>query len=185
MAKATKMYVVVTGANKGIGFEICKQLASKGTIVIVTARDEDRGLQALDKLKQELNLAMSHNENVIFHHLDLTDPNSIASLANFIKTHFGKLDILVNNAGLLTENEELTEACLKTNYYGTKGLTKALIPLLQFSNSPRTVNVSSTMGRLRGSLTPYEGAEPIVRLALLPDGSPSGLFFSRYEDKPF
>jgi (+)-neomenthol dehydrogenase len=87
----------VTGANKGIGFEICKQLASKGIIVIVTARDECRGLQALDKLKQELNLAMSHIDNVIFHHLDLTDPNSISSLANFIKTHFGKLDILVRH----------------------------------------------------------------------------------------
>ncbi|XP_073227097.1 (+)-neomenthol dehydrogenase-like isoform X2 [Cicer arietinum] len=148
MAEATKWYAVVTGANKGIGFEICKQLASKGITVIVTARDERRGIEALDKLKQHIDLNLSHNNNVLFHQLDVTDPNSIASLENFIRTHFGKLDILVNNAGLLTEKEELTEACIKTNYYGAKGLTKALIPLLQFSSSPKIVNVSSSMGRL-------------------------------------
>ncbi|RHN48824.1 putative oxidoreductase [Medicago truncatula] len=142
-------YAVVTGANKGIGFEICNQLASIGITVIVTARDECRGLQAFDKLKQEFDLAMSHSDKVIFHHLDVVDPKSISSLANFIKIHFGKLDILVNNAGLLTENEELTEAILKTNYYGPKGLIKTLFPLLQFSSSPRIVNVSSTVGRLK------------------------------------
>ncbi|PNX81648.1 (+)-neomenthol dehydrogenase-like protein, partial [Trifolium pratense] len=95
MAEATKRYAVVTGANKGIGFEICKQLASKGITVIVTARDEKRGLEAIYKLKQHLDdLNLSHNHNVLFHHLDVTDAISIESLANFIKTHFGKLDIL-------------------------------------------------------------------------------------------
>jgi len=85
----------VTGANKGIGFEICKQLASNGITVIVTARDEKRGLEALDKLKKHLDLNHSHNDNLLFHHLDVTHPTSITSLANFIKTHYGKLDILV------------------------------------------------------------------------------------------
>ncbi|KAJ1392618.1 Short-chain dehydrogenase/reductase SDR [Sesbania bispinosa] len=294
--EATKRYAVVTGANKGIGFAICKQLASNGITVVLTARDEKRGLEAVDKLKQ-----LGLPGHVVFHQLDVTDPASIRSLADFIKTQLGKLDILVNNAGIpgaqvdsealaaagvlenagkvdwskiLIENYELTEAGLKTNYYGAKELTKALIPLLQFSGSPKIVNVSSSMGRLEnmpngepkevlsdvqnlteekiddilneflkdfkegsletkgwplnmsaytvskvalnaytrvlarkypsfcinavcpgfvktdinfnhGILTPDEGAEAAVKLALLPDGTPSGLFFLRSEEKPF
>ncbi|KAK8502936.1 hypothetical protein V6N13_100236 [Hibiscus sabdariffa] len=72
MAEATKSFLlrhaVVTGANKGIGFEICKQLASKGIMVVLTARDEKRGLEALGKLK-ELGLS----DNIVFHHLDIAD----------------------------------------------------------------------------------------------------------------
>lgn len=81
----------MTGGNKGIGFEICKQMASKGITVILSARDEKRGLEAVDKLKQ---LYLS-DDQVFFHQLDVTETNSIASLANFIQTNFGKLDILV------------------------------------------------------------------------------------------
>ena len=87
-------YAVITGGNKGIGFEICKQLASNGVVVVLTARDQNRGLEAVEKLK-ESNSGFS--DSVIFHQLDVTDPNSIASLAHFVKTHFGKLDILVNS----------------------------------------------------------------------------------------
>lgn len=86
---------VVTGGNKGIGFEICKQLASNGVKVVLTARDEKRGLEAVEKLKD---FGLSHL--VVFHQLDVTDPASVASLSDFVKTKFGKLDILVNNAGL-------------------------------------------------------------------------------------
>lgn len=82
---------VVTGANKGIDFEICKQLALQGITVVLTARDEKRGLEAVEKLKEINNLSGF----LLFHQLDVTDPLSIASLADFIKTHFGKLDILV------------------------------------------------------------------------------------------
>jgi hypothetical protein len=82
---------VVTGANKGIGFEICKQLASNGVKVILTARDEKRGNEAVEKLN-----AAGYSD-VIFHQLDVVDKASISSFANFIKTQFGKLDILVRN----------------------------------------------------------------------------------------
>lgn len=82
---------VVTGANKGIGFGICKQLVSNGITVVLTARDEKRGLEAVEKLKE---FGVS-DDQVVFHQLDVTDPKSIESLANFIKTQFGKLDILV------------------------------------------------------------------------------------------
>ncbi|KAK4849472.1 hypothetical protein QYF36_025199 [Acer negundo] len=292
-----KRYAVVTGANKGIGFEICKQLASKGIVVVLTSRDEKRGLEAVEKLKETEGLS----DYVIFHQLDVTDPASIASLAYFIKTHFGKLDILVNNAGYLgailysdafvrafeavggwpgehcfdwnelaTQNFEMAEECLKINYYGAKRMIEAHISLLQLSDSPRIVNVSSVGGLLKnveneyaktvlndvenlteekidellnkfmkdfkegslekegwrtylsaytvskaalnaytrllankypdflvnsvcpgyvktdincntGFFTPSEGAQSAVRLALLPQTGPSGLFFSRNE----
>ena len=86
--KLFSRYAVVTGANKGIGFAICKQLASNGVSVVLTARDEKRGVEAVEKLKE-----LGHP--VVFHQLDVTDPKSITSLADFIRNQFGKLDILV------------------------------------------------------------------------------------------
>ncbi|KAK1267615.1 Salutaridine reductase [Acorus gramineus] len=126
---------VVTGGNKGIGFEICRQLASNGLEVILTARDEKRGLDAVDSLKG------SGLVGVGFHQLDVTDPVSVASLANFIESHFGKLDILV-------EPYNMAEDCLKTNFYGVKHVTEALLSLLHLSDSPRIVNISSLYGLL-------------------------------------
>ncbi|XP_043693455.1 salutaridine reductase-like [Telopea speciosissima] len=175
---ASKRLAVVTGANKGIGLEICRQLASNDVAVVLTARDEKRGVEAVEKLKG-FGLA-----DVVFHQLDVIDPASIASLAHFIKTQFGNLDILVNNAGIsgikldddsygalmaVDDSREVKEAklrqfarqtyetaeeCLQANYYGTKKVTEALLPLLQLSDSPRIVNVSSSQGQLQNiSLT--------------------------------
>ncbi|KAL0379556.1 UNVERIFIED_CONTAM: (-)-isopiperitenone reductase [Sesamum angustifolium] len=92
---ATQRYAVVTGANKGIGFEICKQLASEGIMVISTARNEKRGTEAQERLKE-----IGLSDNVVFHQLDVLDPASIAFLVEFIKAKYGRLDILVNNAGI-------------------------------------------------------------------------------------
>ncbi|XP_020408704.1 (+)-neomenthol dehydrogenase isoform X1 [Zea mays] len=91
---------VVTGGNKGIGLEVCRQLAAASTsglavVVVLTARDEARGAAAVGKLR---GLGLS---NVFFHQLDITDAPSIARLADFLKSRFGKLDILVNNAGFV------------------------------------------------------------------------------------
>jgi short chain dehydrogenase len=83
---------IVTGGNKGIGLEICRQLASNGVFVILTARDEKRGKDAVEKLTRDYGLT-----NIMFHQLDVTDPLSIASLAGFVQNQFGKLDILVNS----------------------------------------------------------------------------------------
>jgi len=80
---------VVTGANKGIGFEISKQLASNGVFVVLTARDVTRGNEAIEKLTS---IGIS---NVVFHPLDVVNGSSINSLAEFVKAQFGKLDILV------------------------------------------------------------------------------------------
>ncbi|XP_060970088.1 (-)-isopiperitenone reductase-like isoform X2 [Cannabis sativa] len=90
-----KRYAVVTGSNKGIGFGTVKELASNGIVVVLTARDEKRGLEAVEKLAEA-----GLSQLVIFHQLDVTDPSSISALADFVKTKFGKLDILINNAGV-------------------------------------------------------------------------------------
>ncbi|KAG6400588.1 hypothetical protein SASPL_137429 [Salvia splendens] len=94
MAEAGVRYALVTGGNKGIGLEICKQLASKGIKVILTSRDEKRGrLEALQSL--------NHSGHVVFHQLNVVDSASIAAAAQFVTTKYGRLDILVNNAGIL------------------------------------------------------------------------------------
>ncbi|XP_031376975.1 (+)-neomenthol dehydrogenase-like [Punica granatum] len=178
----TKRYAVVTGGNKGIGFEICRQLAANGVVVVLTARDEQRGLEALKKLLQH-----SSSDSVVFHQLDVTDSASIASLAEFVKTRFGKLDILVNNAGIggvavdaealqasnvgkegaevnwadfITQPYEGALECIETNYYGPKRMVEAFIELLQLSDSPRIVNVSSSMGKLKN--VPHEWARQVL-----------------------
>ncbi|CAI0627651.1 unnamed protein product [Linum tenue] len=150
MAATTKRYAVVTGGNKGIGFEICRQLASHGVLVVLTARDENRGLQAVQKLRDG-DPALS--ENLVFHKLDVADSSSISSLADFIRAQFGKLDILHMNFQQwfesITDTYELAEECLKTNYHGAKQMIETFLPLLQQSDLPRIVNVSSGMGKLK------------------------------------
>ncbi|KAK7349541.1 hypothetical protein VNO77_06985 [Canavalia gladiata] len=165
--EATRL-AVVTGANKGIGYGICKKLASNGIMVVLTSRNEKRGLEAMERLKE---FGLSHF--LVFHQLDVTDPPSVASLANFIKTRFGKLDILVNNAGvpggrvngehvlrkkrgelsdwniIVPQSYELAEECVEINFFGAERVTEALLPLLQLSTSPRIVNVSSRRGVLK------------------------------------
>ncbi|KAJ9549965.1 hypothetical protein OSB04_022508 [Centaurea solstitialis] len=173
MASKTKRVAVVTGGNKGVGLEICRQLADEEVVVVLTARDEKRGVDAVAELRS------SGSPDVVFHQLDVTDPASIASLADFIDARFGKLDILVNNAGVastmvdkelfwsldlptqitdekakksniaVTQSFEGARKCLDTNYYGAKRVTQALLTLLLKSSSPRIVNVSSILGQLQ------------------------------------
>ncbi|CAJ1950050.1 unnamed protein product [Sphenostylis stenocarpa] len=172
MGEATERYAVVTGANKGIGLEIVKQLASAGIKVVLTARNEERGLHAMETIKAS---GLSHL--VMFHQVDVADATSVASLADFIKSECGKLDILVNNAGIgggaikdtdlftsvlfnrgavteevgtkaVTQTYESAEECLQINYYGAKITVESLMPLLRLSDSPRIVNVSSLLGQL-------------------------------------
>lgn len=85
---------MVTGANKGIGLEIVKQLSSKGVTVVLTARDEKRGNDAVATLHDQLGLT-SRSDRLIFHRLDVLDPLSVQALARFIHDKFGRLDILV------------------------------------------------------------------------------------------
>ncbi|KAL5796228.1 hypothetical protein ACOSQ2_001048 [Xanthoceras sorbifolium] len=171
-----RRYAVVTGSNKGIGFEIVKQLASNGITVVLTSREKKRGLEAVEKLKGDGLIS----DKVVFHQLDVTDPASIASLADFIKNQFGRLDILVNNAGIAgvvldadaytratdlnggafpdgedfwneieTPTFEGAKECSNTNYYGAKRMVEAFVPLLRLSDSGRIVNVTSLKGLLK------------------------------------
>ncbi|CAH9118139.1 unnamed protein product [Cuscuta europaea] len=143
-----KRYAVVTGGNKGIGFEICRQLASDGVVVVLTARSEKRGTEAVEKLRSCYGLP---HHSVVFHQLDVVHPSSVSSLLQFVKINFGKLDILggkLNWKGILTQNYELTEECFEINYYGTKRMVEAFLPLLQLSKSPRIVNLSSSWAKL-------------------------------------
>jgi len=80
---------LVTGGNRGMGFEICRQLASSGLTVVLTARNETRGVEAVDRLR---GLGLP---DVVFHQLDITEPASAARLADFVRSKFGKLDVLV------------------------------------------------------------------------------------------
>ncbi|XP_011091841.1 (+)-neomenthol dehydrogenase-like isoform X2 [Sesamum indicum] len=140
-----KKYAVVTGANKGIGLEICRQLASQGVCVVLTARNEKRGLDAVEMLKKS-----GLSDYIMFHQLDVMDSASINYLAGFIKSEIGKLDILTGGAKGKGNAYELAVECMQINYFGTKRTTEALLPLLHLSDSPRIVNVSSTMGALSG-----------------------------------
>ncbi|PHT66528.1 hypothetical protein T459_30953 [Capsicum annuum] len=104
--------------DKGIGYETCKQLASKGVVVVLTSRDEKRDIQAIERLKEESNFT---DEQILFHQLDVMDPTSISSLVNFIKTKFGRLDILEGLTEELPIKEGLLTACLYL-WHGTNTL---------------------------------------------------------------
>ncbi|KAL2462283.1 NAD(P)-binding Rossmann-fold superfamily protein [Abeliophyllum distichum] len=140
---------VVTGANRGIGFEIVHQLALHGLTVVLTSRETAVGEEAA-KVLQEGSL------NVVFHQLDIIDPSSIETFTEWIKENYGGIDILVNNAGVnfnagSDNGVEFSEQAINTNYFGTKNMIKAMIPLMRPSLSgARIVNVSSRLGRLNG-----------------------------------
>jgi NAD(P)-dependent dehydrogenase (short-subunit alcohol dehydrogenase family) len=140
---------VVTGGNRGIGFEICRQLAKRGARVVLTARVAAAGKAAIVKLAKE-KLAAE------FHILDVTDGKSIAALRDFIKDRFGHLDVLINNAGIIANGEDTAlkvdlatvRATLETNTLGPLHVAQELAPLLKRSKAARIVNMSSGMGEL-------------------------------------
>ncbi|KAI7746872.1 hypothetical protein M8C21_022250 [Ambrosia artemisiifolia] len=140
---------VVTGGNRGIGFEITRQLALHGLTVILTSRDIIAGEEATKILLEQ-------GLKVVFHQLDIVDRESIDLFCAWVKEKYGGIDILINNAGVSyntgSENSvECAEKVINTNYFGTKNMTKALIPLMRSSDEgARVVMVSSRLGRLNG-----------------------------------
>jgi NAD(P)-dependent dehydrogenase (short-subunit alcohol dehydrogenase family) len=150
MASMDKRLAVVTGGNKGIGYEICLQLARKGFRLVLTSRDPEKGREARKKLEKE-GLDVSH------HPLDVTDQASVAAIARYIESEFGRVDVLVNNAGILIdsrstsvlrEKEETFRITLETNFYGALRMCQALVPLMQKNHYGRVVNLSSGLGQL-------------------------------------
>src|SRR5260370_26958224 len=146
----SKKIALITGANKGIGFEIARQLGAQGINVLVGTRDQTRGEEAARRLQSE-----GIDASAV--HLDVTDQVTIDQAASFIDKTYGKLDILVNNAGIsLREGRvppseldiEVYRKTYETNVFGVFAVTKAMLPLLRRSNGGRIVNLSSPVGSL-------------------------------------
>jgi len=144
---------LVTGANKGLGFETSRQLALKGIKTFMGARDISKGVSASKKLKDQ-------GLDVECIELDITNSNHIKEVKQYFEKHYGKLDILVNNAGMVHPEEPLFANSAGTvspvalrkifdvNLFGQVELTQALLPLLRKSDAGRIVNVSSILGSL-------------------------------------
>jgi len=141
---------LITGANKGIGFETARQLGGKGTTVLVGARDEDRGKRAQATLERE-------GIDVRVVRLDVTDEASVQAAAKWVDAEFGRLDVLVNNAGIAIADggylpSQTTMTALRrtfeTNVFGIVAVTNATLRLLREAPAARIVNVSSGVGSL-------------------------------------
>ncbi len=145
----TPRVALVTGANRGIGFEICRQLAQRKIHVLLTARDERKGQHAAGRLRTD-------GGEVQFHALDVAAPESIRRVGKFVENEFGRIDILVNNAAVyLDEGIPGLEVDLITvrqtmevNAYGPLLLCQVLIPLMRQHRYGRIINVSSGAGSL-------------------------------------
>jgi NAD(P)-dependent dehydrogenase (short-subunit alcohol dehydrogenase family) len=161
-----KRIVLVTGANKGIGFEIVRQLARKSFHVFLSARNPEAGLAAAEKLRSE--------GEVTFLELDVANPNSIAQAAEAFSRHCDRLDTLVNNAGILLDEDkdilkisaDTFEKTLRTNTIGPLLVARAFVSLLQKSKTPRIVNVSSGGGQLADGADGWAPAYCISKTAL-------------------
>lgn len=144
-----KKIALVTGANKGIGLEIARQLAQSNVTVLMGARDMQRGRDAARTLKD----AGFDVEAIA---IDLNDETSIVDAARTIAIRFGRLDILVNNAGVVDAADgppsvakaAAARRLMETNFLGTLAVTQAMLPLLRQSPAGRIVNLSTTLGSL-------------------------------------
>jgi NAD(P)-dependent dehydrogenase (short-subunit alcohol dehydrogenase family) len=141
----------VTGANRGIGFEVCRQLAHRGFLVLLTARDEAKARAAADQLNDA-----GRVESLV---LDVGDAGSIARAAAVVTERFGYLDVLVNNAAIHYDTWETAAnadidgtvmEAITTNLLGPWRMVQAFLPLLRKSQAARVVNVSSESGSLEG-----------------------------------
>ncbi|MCH7954978.1 MAG: SDR family oxidoreductase [Candidatus Marinimicrobia bacterium] len=145
-----KKLAAVTGGSRGIGFQICRDLAKEGFEVILTARNTKKGLDATEKLKDE-------GLDLKFHQLDILDSDSIENFYQTMVNDFGKLDVLINNAAILFEpinsglSADLQEIkdTIETNVYGAVVLCQKIIPLMIKNNYGRIVNLSSGLGQLK------------------------------------
>ncbi|WP_043696005.1 SDR family oxidoreductase [Luteibacter sp. 9133] len=144
---------LITGANKGIGFETARQLGKRGMHIIVAGRDA----AALDRASISLHADGVHATPVV---LDVTDGKSIAAAADRVTNDFGLLDVLVNNAGIMRDAFDaapsaqpltLWRETFETNVFGMVAVTQAFLPLLKKSSAARIVNVSSVLGSLTES----------------------------------
>ncbi|MGH9228829.1 MAG: SDR family oxidoreductase [Acidimicrobiales bacterium] len=145
---------LITGANKGTGFEVARQLGALGMAVLVGARDTDRGAAAEHRLR-ELGVDARHVS------LDVTDQASIDRAAGWIDSEYGRLDVLVNNAAITGGSEAglpshtplpLLRQVYEANVFGVVAVTNAMLPLRRRAPAARIVNVSSEVGSIQSAL---------------------------------
>jgi NAD(P)-dependent dehydrogenase (short-subunit alcohol dehydrogenase family) len=159
---STQTIALVTGANKGIGYEIAAGLGALGWSVGVGARDEQRRETAVDKLR-------AAGVDAFGVPLDVTDDASVAAAAELVEERAGRLDVLVNNAGVTggmpqeptTVDLAAVRTAVETNVIGVIRVTNAMLPLLRRSASPRIVNMSSSVGSLTRQTDPDGETGPI------------------------
>lgn len=173
---SSKKVALISGANKGIGFETARQLGQKGITVILGARDLAKGQAAAEQLKKE----GIDTRAVKF---DVVNPADITAGVEKVEKEFGKLDILINNAGIMLEgiggnnsstvSEEILRKTFDTNFFSAISVTRAFLPLLKKSEAGRIVNVSSILGSL--TLHATEGSPIYEAKALAYDASKTAL----------
>ena len=164
-----KKIALVTGANKGLGFETCLQLAQLGLTVILSARDLIKGQVSAKKLADR-------GLDVLFYQLDVSNQSNISMIAHQIEQQFGRLDILVNNAAILYDtwqrainaDLEIVNKAFTTNLFGPWRLSQLCIPIMKRNKYGRIVNVSSGAGSLHymGSGTGTPPAYSVSKAAL-------------------
>src|SRR5258707_6992317 len=136
---------VVTGANRGIGYEICRELGQRGIHVVLTSRDAAKGKAACKSLRDE-------GLPITFCRLEVPSARSVKALTAFVVKHFGRIDILVNNAGIMIDPHgarlvelelKILRTTLETNTLAPLMLIQALLPLMKEHKYGRIVNLSS------------------------------------------
>ena len=153
---------LVTGANRGLGKEVCRQLAEQGYLVILTSRTEEKGRAALADIAQE-------GLDIVYHRLDVNNQQSIATINEWIINTYGRLDVLVNNAGInydtwhnaLDADLEECHETIEANLFGPWRMAQTFIPLMQEKGFGRVVNLSSGAGALNG----MDGGKPAYAMS--------------------
>jgi NAD(P)-dependent dehydrogenase (short-subunit alcohol dehydrogenase family) len=159
--------VLITGANKGIGHEVARQLAAKGFHVFVGARNVKAGSKATQEIAKRCGKAT-------FLEMDVADNDSVTTAAREFSNIEDRLDVLVNNAGIIVDgdsasleiSDELFRDTLETNTLGPLRVTRAFEPLLRKSEAPRVINVSSGGGQLTGGADGWAPGYCISKTAL-------------------
>lgn len=160
-----KKVALVTGGNRGIGFEVVKQLVLKGYSVILTSRDRDKGLKALQKFD-------TLKADIIYLEMDLDNQESIQKAAQIVNERYGRLDVLINSAGIILENKkllddpEILERTMQTNFFGAFHVIQSFMPLMERHQFGRIVNVSSEYGALDQLSRSGVGAYKLSKYAL-------------------
>ena len=158
MAEGNRV-ALVSGANRGIGLEICRQLAETGLTVILGSRDKENGRRAAEVLSGDVSA----------HQLDVTDENSVERLGSYIEEEFGRLDVLVNNAGIFNDEGQqgiaadlgFVREALEVNLLGAWRLCEMAVPLMQRGGYGRIVNISAILG----SINDMGGGSPAYRVS--------------------